>query len=170
MCGYNPALKKKSNIRIGIGFDAHNIQAGRRLVIGGIQIPSRQGLHGHSDADVLLHAIGDSILGALGLPDIGTLFPDTDPQYRGADSAQLLRQVLQHTRRLRWQVINVDCTLVCDQPRLAPHAAAIKERIAHLLAIKPDQVGLKAKTTEGTMLARPRRSIAALAVVLLGRS
>ncbi|MEO0073927.1 MAG: 2-C-methyl-D-erythritol 2,4-cyclodiphosphate synthase [candidate division WOR-3 bacterium] len=156
-------------MRVGIGFDAHNLRPGRRLIIGGTDFPSRKGLQGYSDADVLLHAICDSILGALAQPDIGVQFANTNPKYRGADSAKLLKTVMQNVRRLHWRIINVDCTIICDQPKVAPYASTMKKRIACLLSIDPDRVGIKAKTTEGTGLAHRRRSIAALTVVLLGR-
>lgn len=136
-------------------------------MLGGVRIPHPTGLMGHSDADVLLHAITDAMLGALALPDIGVAFPDDDERYRDADSAVLLGEVSRRVRRRGWQVGNVDCVLVCDTPRLAQHFPIIRERLAALLNATPDCIGLKAKTTEGTMLARPQRSIAALAVVLL---
>ncbi|MBM3314847.1 2-C-methyl-D-erythritol 2,4-cyclodiphosphate synthase [candidate division WOR-3 bacterium] len=160
-------MKRPRTLRVGLGFDAHILRRGRPLVLGGVPVPFPRGLAGHSDADVLLHAAADALLGAAALPDIGTIFPATDPQYKGADSARLLGRVVTRVRRLGWRVANLDCTLVCDGPRIAPHAAAIRTRVAGLVGIKPDAVGIKAKTTEGTMLARPGRSIAALVVVLL---
>ena len=160
---------KAPGLRSGIGFDAHELVPGRRLVLGGVQLSHNKGLAGHSDADVLLHAVTDALLGALALPDIGTRFPDTDPALEGADSARFLKDVLADVTRLGFVVLNVDCVLVCDAPKLAPRAASIRESLARLLGIDPDRVGLKAKTTEGTLLARPGASIAALCVALLGQ-
>ncbi len=157
-------------LRIGLGFDAHNLKKGRRLVLGGVTIPHPSGLTGHSDGDVLLHAITDALLGATALPDLGTLFPDTDPTCKDADSAGLLLHACGLVRQQGWCATNIDCVVVCDQPKLAPHAEAIRSSIGRLLSLRPDCVGLKAKTTEGTGLARPGRSIAALALVLLRKA
>ncbi|MEO0077515.1 MAG: 2-C-methyl-D-erythritol 2,4-cyclodiphosphate synthase [candidate division WOR-3 bacterium] len=154
---------------IGLGFDAHNLKRGRRLVLGGVTIPHPSGLTGHSDGDVLLHAITDAFLGATALPDLGTLFPDTDPTYKDADSAGLLLQAYSLVRQKGWRAASIDCVVVCDKPKLTPHAETIRSSIARLLSLRPDCVGFKAKTTEGTNLARPDRSIAALATVLLWR-
>ncbi|MBM3323999.1 2-C-methyl-D-erythritol 2,4-cyclodiphosphate synthase [candidate division WOR-3 bacterium] len=156
-------------MRIGLGFDAHNLKRGRGLVLGGVTIPFSSGLAGHSDGDVLLHAVTDALLGAAALPDIGALFPDTDPAYKEADSAMLLEQVCLTVRKRGWRPAGLDCVVVCDRPALAPHAEAIRSSIGRLLSLKPDLVGFKAKTTEGTNLAIPGRSIAALATVLLRR-
>jgi len=162
-------LKRLPALRIGIGFDAHEFKKGRRLVLGGVVLPGRTGLAGHSDADVLLHAIMDAMLGAAALPDIGTLFPDRDSRFAGAASTGLLGQVGARVRKTGYRVANVDCVLVCDKPRLAPLAPAIRTSIARLLGLLPTDVGLKAKTTEGTWLAMPQKSIAAIATVLLRR-
>jgi 2-C-methyl-D-erythritol 2,4-cyclodiphosphate synthase len=155
--------------RIGLGFDAHELAAGRRLVLGGVQIPSRFGLAGHSDADVLLHALTDALLGALALPDIGTLFPDTDPKWKDAASSLMLIEAHQLVKSHGYELVNADCTLVCDMPRLQPHYVSVRTGIADILGLSPDRVGLKAKTTEGTQLALKRRSIAAMVVVLVTR-
>jgi 2-C-methyl-D-erythritol 2,4-cyclodiphosphate synthase len=140
---------------------------GRRLMLGGIQIPSELGLLGHSDADALLHALIDALLGALSLPDIGSLFPDTDARWKDASSGLMLKDAYRRVRARGYRLVNADCILVCDQPKLQPHYAAIRESIACLLAMPIDRIGLKAKTTEGTLLALKRKSIAAMAVVLV---
>jgi len=162
-------LKGPLPYRIGIGFDAHNLRPGRRLVLGGTVLPCRLGLAGHSDGDVLLHAITDALLGALALPDIGTLFPDTDPNSKGAASTIFLNAALGRMQRAGYRLLNLDCILVCDRPRLSPYAQAIRTNIARLLGTTAAAVGLKAKTSEGTRLALPNKSIAAFATVLLCR-
>jgi 2-C-methyl-D-erythritol 2,4-cyclodiphosphate synthase len=136
-------------------------------MLGGVHIPSKVGLLGHSDADVLLHALTDALLGALGLPDIGTLFPDTDARWRDASSGLMLKDAYKRVRAKGYRLVNADCVLVCDRPKLQPHYAGISESIACLLAVPTDRIGLKAKTTEGTLLALKRKSIAAMAVVLI---
>ena len=138
-------------------------------MLGGIRIPSQFGLLGHSDADVLLHALTDALLGALALPDIGSLFPDSDPKWKDAGSSLMLADAYQRVRSRGFRLINADCILVCDLPRLQPHYVAIRESIAGVLGVSPDRVGLKAKTTEGTLLAIQRKSMAAMAVVLIER-
>ncbi len=158
-----------ADIRTGLGFDAHRLAAGRRLVLGGVAIPCDRGLAGHSDADVLLHALCDALLGALAQPDIGARFPDTDPALKDADSTVFVRKALVTVTGFGFRVLNASCVLVCDQPKLAAHADRIRLRVAELLAIEPDRVGLSAKTTEGTQLALPDGSIAALVSVLLAR-
>ncbi len=165
-----PTLNRSPVVRIGLGFDAHRLAKGRRLVLGGVQLPEDKGLIGHSDADVLLHALTDAILGAVGLPDIGCRYPDSDPKYKDADSAAMLAAVWAEVRRRKYRLLNADCTLVCDRPRLAPVANTIRERIASILGVRPAQIGLKAKTTEGTRLALPKQSISAIVTVLLARS
>lgn len=156
-------------MRIGIGFDAHQLVRERVLLLGGIAIPHTHGLTGHSDGDVLLHAVADALLGALALPDIGTRFPDTDAAYEGADSRALLREVMDDVTRAGYGVTNLDCVLICDAPAIAPHSDAIRASVAALVGVEADAVGLKAKTTEGTGLAIKDRSIAAFASVLLAR-
>lgn len=139
-------------------------------MLGGVHIPSEQGLAGHSDADVLLHALTDALLGALALPDIGTLFPDTDPKWKDAASDLMLRDAYQRVKAAGFGLVNADCVLVCDLPRLSPHSLAIRKSIAGMLDVPADRIGLKAKTTEGTLLALKRRSIAAMATVLVARA
>lgn len=157
-------------LRTGIGFDAHGLVKGRVLVLGGIRVPHTHGLAGHSNGDVLLHAVADALLGALALPDIGTRFPDTDPAYKDADSRLLLRDVVGEVGRAGYRVVNLDCILVCDTPAIGPHSAAMRQSIAELTGVASEAVGLKAKTTEGTGLAIKGQSIAAFATVLLACS
>lgn len=136
------------NFRIGEGWDVHALVPGRPLVIGGVTIPHTMGLLGHSDADVLLHAITDAILGAAGLGDIGRHFPDTDAQFRGADSAVLLAEAARRVRAAGYAIGNVDSTVVAQAPRLAAHIPGMRECIAKALQVEPDQVNVKAKTAE----------------------
>ncbi len=136
------------NFRIGEGWDTHALVPGRALVIGGVHIPHSMGLLGHSDADVLLHAITDAILGAAGLGDIGRHFPDTDAQFRGADSAVLLAEAARRVRAAGYAIGNVDSTVVAQAPRLAAHIPGMRECIAKALQVAPDQVNVKAKTAE----------------------
>lgn len=136
------------NFRIGEGWDTHALVPGRALVIGGVTIPHTMGLLGHSDADVLLHAITDAILGAAGLGDIGRHFPDTDAQFRGADSAVLLAEAARRVRAAGYAIGNVDSTVVAQAPRLAAHIPGMRECIAKALGVEPDQVNVKAKTAE----------------------
>lgn len=164
-----PALKKQPELRTGIGFDAHCLARGRKLVLGGMQIPHSKGLAGHSDADVLLHALTDAILGAIASPDIGTLFPDTNPSLAGADSTFFLKSALRRAQQAGYKVTSIDCILVCDQPKLGTHIPQIRRSLSRLLRIPESSIGAKAKTTEGTRLAYPDKSIAALAVVLMER-
>ena len=139
-------------------------------MLGGVHIPSKIGLLGHSDADVLLHALTDALLGALALPDIGTLFPNTDARWKDASSELMVKDAYQRVRAAGFELVNADCVLVCDQPRLSPHSLAMRESIAAMLQVPADRIGLKAKTTEGTLLALKRKSIAAMAVVLVTRT
>jgi len=159
--------RNQPKYRTGIGFDAHKLAAGRRLMLGGVHVPSRLGLRGHSDADVLLHALTDALLGALALPDIGTLFPDTDPKWKDAPSELMLKDAYRRLKARGFRLVNADCVLVCDRPKLQPHYLAMCRNIAGMLQVPPDCVGLKAKTTEGTLLALKGKSIAAMAVVLV---
>jgi len=154
-------------IRIGQGFDVHALVPGRRLLLGGVPIEYDQGLLGHSDADVLLHAITDAMLGAAGLGDIGRAYPDDDPRYRGADSGALLAEVAQRVRKEGWRVGNVDCTVIAQQPKIAPHVEAMRRSIAALLDVEPAQVNVKGKTTERFGFIGRGEAIAASAVVLL---
>jgi 2-C-methyl-D-erythritol 2,4-cyclodiphosphate synthase len=152
---------------LGIGYDSHRLAAGRRLVIGGVEIPHERGLEGHSDADVLAHAIADALLGAAGLGDIGTHFPDTDERWRGADSIELLRQVVAMLDERGLRVGNVDCTVVMEAPRLAPHRDAIEARLAGALALGPARVNVKASTGEGIGFVGRGEGVAALAIAAL---
>ena len=158
------------NFRIGEGWDVHALVPGRALVIGGVTIDHPMGLLGHSDADVLLHAITDALLGAAALGDIGTHFPDTDAQFRGADSLALLIEAARRVRAQGYQIGNIDTTVVAQAPRLAAHIPAMRARIAQALALQPGQINIKAKTAErlgpvGQGLAMEARAIALLTVV-----
>ena len=136
------------NIRIGEGWDVHALVPGRPLVIGGVLIAHTHGLLGHSDADVLLHAITDALLGAAALGDIGRLFPDSDAQFKGADSTVLLAEAARRVAAAGWRIGNLDSTVIAQAPRLAPHIPAMQARIAQVLGVAPDQVNVKAKTAE----------------------
>lgn len=135
-------------MRIGYGYDVHRLVEGRKLILGGIEIPWERGLLGHSDADVLLHAIIDSLFGAVAAGDIGAHFPDTDPQYKGADSGELLRLCGNELQSMGYIIENIDATIVAQQPKMQPHIPAMRSRIAELLNISTDQVSIKAKTEE----------------------
>ena len=154
-------------MRVGHGFDVHQLVAGRRLVIGGVEIPHDKGLGGHSDADVLLHAVTDALLGAAGLGDIGRHFPDTDPAHRDADSRRLLREAMAKVRAAGYVVVNVDSTIIAQAPRMAPHIPAMVANLAADLGVPPDRVNVKAKTTERLGFAGRGEGIAAEAVALL---
>lgn len=158
------------NIRIGQGFDVHPLVPGRKLLIGGVEIPFDRGLHGHSDADVLLHAITDAILGAAGLGDIGRHFPDTDARWRDADSRMLLREALAAVHAAGWRVGNVDATVVAQAPRIAPYVDSMRARIAADLQIDTGCVNVKGKTTERLGFTGRAEGIAAQAVALLVRA
>ena len=155
------------NIRIGEGWDVHAMVPGRKLILGGVEIAHSSGLLGHSDADVLLHAITDAVLGAAGLGDIGRHFPDTDAQFRGADSSVLLQEAMRRVRAQGWELVNVDSTIVAQAPKLAPHMAAINAGVAQALGVPLDQVNVKAKTAEKLGPVGMGQSIEARAVVLL---
>lgn len=157
------------NIRVGEGWDVHALIEGRKLIIGGVDIPFHLGLLGHSDADVLLHAITDALLGAAGLGDIGRHFPDTDERFKGADSAALLTEAARRVREQGWQIGNVDSTVIAQAPKMAPHIAAMCERIAAALGIDVAQTNVKAKTAEKLGPVGQGQSIEARAVVLLFR-
>jgi len=163
-------MSGKNNIRIGQGFDVHAFQAGRKLVIGGIEIPHEKGLAGHSDADVLLHAITDAVLGALALGDIGKWFPDSSEEYRDADSIGLLEKVWETARKGGWSLVNCDATVLAERPKLGGHFDSMKKRIAAALDAAPEQIGLKATTTERLGFVGREEGIAAMAVVLLQRT
>ena len=136
------------NFRIGEGWDIHALVEGRKLILGGVEVPYHLGLLGHSDADVLLHAITDAVLGAAALGDIGTHFPDTDAQFRGADSVVLLVEAVRRVRAAGWQIGNIDSTIIAQAPKLMPHIPAMRSTIAQALALQPDQINVKAKTAE----------------------
>ena len=153
--------------RIGLGYDLHRLAAGRRLVIGGVEIPFDKGLVGHSDADVLVHALIDALLGAAGEGDIGGLFPDDDPRFQDADSTALLKAVMERLRAKRLAVRHADCVVVAEAPKIGPHVAAMKKTLTPLLGLAPDRLGIKAKTNEGTGLIGEGGAIACWAVVLL---
>lgn len=153
--------------RVGQGYDVHRLVAGRKLILGGVVIPHTTGLLGHSDADALLHAITDALLGAVALGDIGRHFPDTDPRYRGADSRVLLRAALALLTEKGWRPVNVDATLIAQQPKLAPYAAAMVKNIAVDLEISPDSVNIKGKTNEKMGYLGREEAIEAQAIVLV---
>lgn len=157
----------QSMYRIGIGYDLHRLVPGRPLWLGGIQIPHDKGLLGHSDADVLIHAIIDAILGALSLGDIGTLFPDTDPQYRDIDSKVLLNKTVHLIHQLGWDIVNVDSTIIAEQPKLKPFINEMRNTLSPILGISPDVISIKAKTNEKVGPEGREEAISALAVVLL---
>ena len=153
-------------MRVGFGFDSHRLVEGRRLVLGGVEVPSGRGALGHSDADALVHAIVDAVLGALGEPDIGTRFPDTDERYRDIDSIKLLRTTLALAADLGMKVVSVDCTVVLEAPKLAPHIGAMKEALA-AAGLPAGAIGLKAKSNEGMGFIGRGEGVAAFAVCLL---
>lgn len=154
-------------LRIGQGYDIHPLTAGRPLVLGGERIPFDRGLAGHSDADVLLHALGDALLGAAGLGDLGEHFPPTDARWRDADSCDLLRRIVERVQGAGWRVVNCDLTVVAEAPRLAPYREPIRRRVAGLLGVEVAAVGLKATTNERLGALGRGEGIAALAAVLL---
>lgn len=155
-----------TGFRTGLGVDTHRFAAGRRLVLGGVEIPHDRGLAGHSDADVLAHAIADAVLGAAGLGDIGEHFPDSDPMWRDADSLELLRAVVERARAAGWAVSHVDATVMLERPRLAPHRTAIAARLADVVG----SVSVKATTGEGMGFVGREEGVAALAVATLERA
>ena len=154
-------------MRIGHGYDVHRLVEGRKLIIGGVDIPWEKGLLGHSDADVLLHAIADAILGAIGEGDIGRHFPDTDPAYKGADSLKLLAQVMELAAGEGYRLGNLDATIIAQMPKMAPHIQTMRENIARVLHAGVSQVNVKATTEEGLGFSGAGEGIAAHAVVLM---
>jgi 2-C-methyl-D-erythritol 2,4-cyclodiphosphate synthase len=154
-------------VRIGQGFDVHALVAGRKLILGGVVIPFEKGLEGHSDADALIHAVCDALLGAAALGDIGRHFPDTDARYMGADSRMLLREVGRKIREAGFSIANVDATLIAQAPKMAPHIPAMVANLAADLEIRPDQVNVKAKTAERLGTIGRGEGIAAEAIALL---
>lgn len=156
-------------MRIGIGYDVHALQEGRRLIIGGVDIPHTKGLDGHSDADVLAHAVADSLLGALREGDIGKLFPDTDPRFAGADSLELLTEVASLVRQKGFEIIDVDCVIAAEAPKLAPFRDEMRKNLAQAMGISFDAVGVKATTTERLGFVGREEGMSATAVCLLCR-
>lgn len=157
------------DLRIGQGYDIHRLVPGRKLVLGGEEIPFERGLEGFSDADVLLHALGDAILGAVGLGDLGTHFPPSDPQWKDADSAELLGKICELAKSKGFRVVSCDLTLLAEEPKIAAYRESIRRRIAGLLAVDVSAVGLKATTNEGLGAVGRGEGIAALAVTLVER-
>jgi 2-C-methyl-D-erythritol 2,4-cyclodiphosphate synthase len=160
-------MTKTMNIRIGNGYDIHRLVSDRNLILGGVQIPHELGLLGHSDADVLTHAIMDAMLGALSLGDIGHYFPPSDPQWAGADSLVLLNQVHQLIREQGWEVGNIDSVVVAERPKLKPHIHKMRDKLATVLQLQPNQIGVKATTNEKLGPTGREEGICAYAVVLL---
>jgi len=154
-------------MRIGQGFDVHALVTGRKLIIGGVHIAHDKGLEGHSDADVLLHALCDALLGAAAMGDIGGHFPDTDPRYRGADSRSLLRAVSTLVQEAGYRVVNIDATIIAQAPKMAPHIPAMVNNVAADLGLSRGQINIKATTTEGLGFTGRAEGIAAQAVVML---
>ena len=157
-------------MRIGHGYDVHRLVEGRRLILGGVEIPWEKGLLGHSDADVLTHALMDALLGAAALGDIGKLFPDKDPTYEGADSVELLRKVTALLREQGYRIANVDCTVIAQRPRLAPHIPGMRRRLAEAMELETDRVSVKATTEEGLGFTGEGLGIAAHAVALIEKT
>lgn len=151
--------------RIGFGFDAHRFTEGRKLIIGGVEIPYELGLKGHSDADVLTHAICDALLGALALGDIGTYFPDSDPKWKGVSSLTLLKETLSMLSEKSSQIVNIDSTIVCEKPRISPHVSAIRDSLSEVTGLDPEYIGVKATTTDAMGFTGRGEGIAAYAVV-----
>ena len=156
-------------IRVGIGFDIHRLAEGRRLVLAGVDVPHPRGPLAHSDGDVVLHAVADAILGAAGLGDLGEHFPDTDPAWAGAAGADILGRVVERARRAGWRPTGVDVNVLLERPQLAAHKPAMRRRLAELLGLEPDAVGIKARTMEGFGPVGQGDAVAAQAAVVLGR-
>ena len=158
-----------TDFRVGTGFDAHAFEEGVPLVLGGVQIDHPRGMAGHSDGDVLAHALTDAVLGAAGMEDIGALFPSGDPALEGADSLELLRVAWQHVRDAGWELANADVVLIGEEPRLAPHREAMRARLADALGVDAQRVAVRATTTDGLGFTGRREGLAAQAVALLQR-
>ena len=163
MTGANPIH------RVGMGYDAHRLVDGRPLILGGIEVPFEKGLEGHSDADVLLHALTDAILGAVGLGDIGTYYPSSDPELEGISSVDMLKGALELVKERGWRVENVDGTIVAQRPRLSPHTPAMRQAISTALGIEPERVNVKSKTTDGLGFTGTGGGMEAYCVVMLVR-
>lgn len=157
------------SFKIGVGYDIHRLVEGRKLFIGGVEIPYIKGLLGHSDADVLLHAISDALLGASGESDIGELFPDTDPKYQNISSVELLRMVVGLIKKKNYEIVNIDSVVIAQEPKLSPFKKRIKENIAGILGIQEDSMNIKAKTNDGIGEEGRKGAISSYAVVLLTR-
>lgn len=155
---------------VGLGWDLHRLEAGRPLILCNVTIPFEKGLLGHSDADVALHAVTDALLGAAGLGDIGEKFPPSDMKWKGADSGKLLQAVLEDVKRAGWCVVNVDVTIVAEQPKMGPHKPQMRQRLAELLDVGLERVNIKAKTSEGVDAVGQGQAMAAYAIVGLGRT
>ena len=155
------------NFRIGEGYDVHRLVEGRKCIIGGVEIPFEKGLLGHSDADVLLHAVTDALLGAAGMGDIGRRYPDTDPKWKGADSLELLKDTANFLKEQGFFPVNVDCTVICQLPKITPHAEQMRQNIANALGIASSFVNVKGKTEEGLGFTGEGKGIAARAVALI---
>ena len=158
-----------TDYRVGTGFDAHAFEDGVPLVLGGVQIEHPRGMAGHSDGDVLAHALTDAVLGAAGMEDIGALFPSGDPALEGADSIELLREAWRRVREAGWELSNADVVLIGEEPRLAPHRDAMRARLAEALGVEPERVAVRATTTDGLGFTGRREGLAAQAVALLRR-
>jgi 2-C-methyl-D-erythritol 2,4-cyclodiphosphate synthase len=156
--------------RVGIGFDAHRFSRGRKLILGGVEIPFELGLEGHSDADVLTHAICDAILGAIGEKDIGSHFPDSDSRYKGASSLVLLEQVRALSNSKDFKIENIDSTVVCERPKLSPYISQMKKKLSSVIQVSEYSLGIKATTTDGMGFTGRGEGIAAYAVVLLKKA
>src|SRR5688572_1154228 len=153
--------------RSGFGYDVHRLVEGRPLILGGIEVPYEKGLEGHSDADVLLHALTDAILGAAGLGDIGTYYPSSDPTLKGISSVEMLKGAIELAEEKGWRIENVDATVVAQRPRLSPHTPAMREAIANTLGIEPERVNVKSKTTDGLGFTGTGEGMAAYCVVMI---
>ncbi len=160
----------RDKMRVGIGYDVHPLVERRKLVLGGVHIPYTMGLQGHSDADLLLHSIGDALLGAAGKKDIGSLFPDNDPEYEGISSLILLKRIFQLLTKDGYRINNLDATLVAEEPTISPYVDKMKENIAHALEIQTDRIGIKATTSEKIGFLGKKRAICCWAIATIQRA
>jgi 2-C-methyl-D-erythritol 2,4-cyclodiphosphate synthase len=165
----NNEIHEEVSFRVGVGYDSHRLVEGRPLVLGGVVIPFEMGLQGHSDADVVLHAISDAICGAAGLPDIGRMFPDTDEEWRGADSRQLLRRIMSRATEAGWEIENIDAVLVAQRPKIAPYIEVMRQSTAEALETTTERVNIRGKTAEGLGPVGEGAGMEAHAVCLLRR-
>jgi len=154
-------------IKIGIGYDIHRLEENRKLYLGGIEIPFHKGLIGHSDGDVLIHAIIDAILGALGEKDIGQLFPDTDPEYKGISSLKLLEKVIRIAKNKKAKILNIDSVIIAEEPKLSPYINSMKKILSYVLELEENSIGIKAKTNEGLGEIGEGKAIATYAIALI---